>query len=110
MGYRTTQLNRIADSARQILEGVSPETTAEDIQEARETYAVVTFHRDTDGNAAIGSETSRSGLLKSGVESDKKGVYWLTFDNEKKVERFLEKYRSKIAAAHMMDKNPANMQ
>lgn len=108
MEYRTSHLNRIADTARQILEGVSPETT-EDIQEARETYAVVTFHKDTDGATAIDSETSRSGLLKSGVKSDKKGVYWLTFDNEKKVERFLEKYRSKIAAAHMMDKNPANM-
>ena len=102
--FKTSSLGRIADTARQILEG-------KDLGEAKEMYVVATFHKDMDGAAAIGSETSRSGLLKSGVkpEREKKGLYWLTFDNEKKIEKFLEKYRSKIASAHITDKNPKDM-
>ena len=102
--FKTSSLGRIADTARQILEG-------KDLGEAKEMYVVATFHKDMDGAAAIGSETSRSGLLKSGVkpEREKKGLYWLTFDNEKNIEKFLEKYRSKIASAHITDKNPKDM-
>jgi len=102
--FKTSSLGRISDTARQILEG-------KDISEAKEMYVIAIFYKDEYGATAIGSETSRNGLLKSGVKpyKEKKGLYWLTFDNEKNVEKFLEKYRSKISSAHITDKNPKNM-
>ena len=102
--FKTSSLGRIADTARQILEG-------KDLSEAKEMYVIAIFYKDEYGATAIGSETSRNGLLKSGVKpyKEKKGLYWLTFDNEKNIEKFLEKYRSKIASAHITDKNPKDM-
>jgi len=104
--FKTSSLGRISDTARQILEG-------KDLSEAKEMYAIVTFRSDRDAAKIIDTESDNYfwGLLKYGVKpyKEKKGLYWLTFENEKKLEKFLDKYRTNISSAHMTDKNPENM-
>lgn len=56
------------------------------------------FTKDADGAAAIGSETSPKGLLASGKKV-KKGEYKLTFNNDKQMMKFMDKYDSKISEA-----------
>lgn len=56
------------------------------------------FKNDADGAAAVGSETSRKGLLHGGKKV-KKGEYKLTFKNDKQMMQFMDKYSEKITEA-----------
>lgn len=56
------------------------------------------FKKDADGAAAVGSETSKKGLLHSGKKV-KNGEYKLTFKDDKQMMQFMDKYSSKVDEA-----------
>ena len=64
-------------------------------EELDEGVVQVGFKDDSTGAAAVGSETSRTGLLAGGKKV-KDGVYRLTFKNDRMKDKFMKKYASKI--------------
>ena len=60
------------------------------------------FKKDADGAAAVGSETSKKGLLQSGKKVSK-GKYRLTFKNEKEMMKFMDKYEKKLTESTTPD-------
>ena len=73
-----------------------PETVqvGESLDEA--VNVVAKFKSDAAGAAAVGSETSRTGLLDGGKKV-KDGEYSLTFKNDRMKDKFMKKYASKLA-------------
>ena len=55
----------------------------------------IEFKKDADGAAAVGSETGRKGLVVSGKKVRDK-VYKMTFTNDAMMNKFMDKYESKL--------------
>ena len=70
----------------------------EGTEELGEAVVQVGFKDDSAGAAAVGSETSRTGLLVGGKKV-KDGTYRLTFKNDRMKDKFMKKYNSKIVDA-----------
>ena len=79
-----------------------PETVqvGESLDEA--VNVVAKFKSDAAGAAAVGSETSRTGLLDGGKKV-KDGEYSLTFKNDRMKDKFMKKYDSKLAESVQLD-------
>lgn len=72
----------------------------EDVDEA--VTANVKFKSDNAGAAALGSETSRTGLLDGGKKV-KDGEYRLTFKNDRMKDKFMKKYSMKLEDVEQVD-------
>lgn len=94
------------DAMDMYYDGKKPEEAAkalaEDVQLDESVNVVVKFKSDTDGAAAVGSETSRTGLLDGGKKV-KDGEYSLTFKNDRMKDKFMKKYDSKLAESVELD-------
>tara|TARA_R100000234_G_scaffold103023_2_gene72407 strand:+ start:1133 stop:2791 length:1659 start_codon:yes stop_codon:yes gene_type:complete len=78
----------------------------EGIEELEEAVVQVGFKDDSAGAAAVGSETSRTGLLVGGKKV-KDGTYRLTFKNDRMKDKFMKKYNSKIVDAVELNESTA---
>jgi len=85
--------NSWIDNALPDLTAALEEVQKKNLSEA--TQAVVSFKNDAAGAAAVGSETSRTGLLVGGKKV-KDGKYRLTFKDDRMKDKFMQKYASKL--------------
>ena len=107
---RKEQEKKITDS-KSWTDNQLPDITAafEEVQKknlSEGTQAVVSFKNDAAGAAAVGSETSRTGLLVGGKKVED-GKYRLTFKDDRMKDKFMRKYASKLGeSAELSEMDP----